>query len=98
MRRDRLGSQPWLTEHVLFPERFGEERGAIDAPAFACMRVPKWVPNSSVLAGLARTDRTATWTNPLLLGLYGHFRTESVGLFIRRFWVQSQGVHHTQGR
>lgn len=54
-------------------------------------RVPKWVPNSLVLAGLARTDRTVTWTKPLVLGLAGLARTESRGLLIRRFWVQAPG-------
>ena len=56
-------------------------------------RVPKWVPNCAVLAGLARTDRTVTWTRPLLLGLDSLPRTETGGLLIRRFRVQVPGAY-----
>ncbi len=49
------------------------------------------MPNFPVLAGLGRTDRTVTWTKPLLPGLHRISRTGNVGLLIRRFWVQVPG-------
>ena len=50
---------------------------------------------SRVFAGLARTDRTVTWTKSLVLELDRISRTEDVGLFIRRFRVQVPGGRTT---
>jgi hypothetical protein len=111
----RRGSRPPTRPRGVRQERFDPqafrsglttEPGPVDCRLLP-RRVPNRVPNFPVLAGLGRTDRTVTWTEPLVLGLCGLPRTESGGLLIRRFWVQVPGgapqqaadqVKHWSGR
>jgi hypothetical protein len=97
----RRGSRPPTRPRGVRQERFDPqafrsglttEPGPVDCRLLP-RRVPNRVPNFPVLAGLARTDRTVTWTRPLLLGLDSLPRTETGGLLIRRFRVQVPGAY-----
>lgn len=51
-------------------------------------RVPNWVPNFTVLAGLSRIDWTVTWTKPLVSDWTGFLGLKVPASWSAGFWVQ----------